>query len=314
MELDYTDRNRRRARLYVGVGLFVALVVGGAVYLALNASGLNRQGEVAMRDVVVATRDIASRKPIEEGDVQMRRVAADPTNETAFTRIDEVLGRVSAVAIAPGQLVTRNMLASAVTGQTFSILEPGEEFDTSLPDLRAVSLSVPDDRALGGLLQPGQRVDVVASLGVNPLLGREDEQADPGAAAALDYVAGPTTKVTVQDVTVLAKSATVYVLRVDVATAEKIAELSALGAQFTLILRPDQDSRTAETDGSTIDSLIEEFGFPLPGPVEIEADGSATAEESDGADSSAAQASPAEDAGSDPSPTSEPSPAPATTP
>ncbi|HEX2221027.1 MAG TPA: SAF domain-containing protein, partial [Candidatus Limnocylindria bacterium] len=204
MELEYTDKNRRRSRLYIGAGLIVALLVGGAVFVALQASGLTRQGDVQMRDVVVAAREIPSRKPLEEGDVQMRRVTADPTNESAFTRIDEVLGRVSSVTVAPGQLITRNLLASTVTGQTFSILEPGQQFDRSLPHVRAVSLNVPDDRAGGGLLQPGQIVDVIATLGVNPTLGREDEQADPGAAAALEVVAGPSTKVTLQQLNVLA--------------------------------------------------------------------------------------------------------------
>jgi hypothetical protein len=33
---------------------------------------------------------------------------------------------------------------------------------------------------------------------------------------------------------------------------------------FTLVLRPDEDDREAQTEGSTIDSLIEEFDFPVP--------------------------------------------------
>ena len=78
-----------------------------------------------MRDVVVATRDIPARKAIEEGDVSVRIVAADPTNETAFTSLDEVLGRVVGIPVATGQLMTRNVLASTTEGQTFSILEPG---------------------------------------------------------------------------------------------------------------------------------------------------------------------------------------------
>lgn len=268
MELDYTHGSRRRAQLYLGAGIVIALIAAAGVLLLLRAGGAGQQS-VEMREVVAATRDIASRKPIEEGDVEMRRVPIDRTNESAFTRIDEVLGRVSSVPVAPGQLITRNLLASTVTGQTFSILEPGQEFDRSLPNLRAVSLNVPDDRAVAGLLQPGQQVDLVATLGVNPTQGRDDEQADPGAATALDFVAGPTTKVTIQRLTVLAKNGAIYILRTDVETAEKIAELTALGGQFTLVLRVDEDDRVADTEGSTIDTLIQEFDFPLPGPVEL---------------------------------------------
>ncbi|HEX2220891.1 MAG TPA: hypothetical protein VHK06_00020, partial [Candidatus Limnocylindria bacterium] len=146
-------------------------------------------------------------------------------------------------------------------------------------------------------------VDVIATLGVNPTLGREDEQADPGAAAALEVVAGPSTKVTLQQLNVLAKNGTIYILRTDVATAEKLSELTALGGQFTLVLRADEDDRTAETDGSTIDSLIEEFGFPLPGPVESEAGNRPSAEETPAPEEvPAAEGTP----GAEPSPTAAP--------
>ena len=50
------------------------------------------------------------------------------------------------------------------------------------------------------------------------------------------------------------------------ATAEKIAELAAAGGIFTMALRPEQDEREADTVGSTVDMLIDEFGFPIPAP------------------------------------------------
>jgi hypothetical protein len=39
-----------------------------------------------------------------------------------------------------------------------------------------------------------------------------------------------------------------------------------------MVLRPDQDDRIASTEGSTLDSLIEEFGFPLPRPFDTTQD------------------------------------------
>ena len=52
-------------------------------------------------------------------------------------------------------MLTQNMLASAATGGQFSILEPGETVAPDSEAWRAVSMTVPDDRAVGGLLQPG---------------------------------------------------------------------------------------------------------------------------------------------------------------
>jgi Flp pilus assembly protein CpaB len=259
------DRNRRRSRIYVGVGLIMAILVGGVVLVALQGSAMLRE-PVEMRAVVVAVRDIASRKPIEEGDVAIREVVADPTNETAYTLIEDVLGRVSGVPITTGQLVTRNMLAASSTGQAYSILEAGEEYDPSGPELRAVSVNVPDDRAVAGTLLPGQWVDLVVTLAINPALGvvTEGPGASAGPGAEPGFVAGPSTKVTLQMLTVLARNGTIYILRTDLATAEKIAELTAAGGQFTLVLRPDEDDRVADTTGSTLDMLLDEFGFPIP--------------------------------------------------
>ena len=268
MELEYTDKNAKRSKLYIAAGILIALIVGAAVFFALQASNLvGSAGPAQMRSVVVAVRDIPSRKPIEEGDVAMRQVAVDATNETAFSRIDEVLGRVSGVSISTGQLVSRNLLASTTEGQSFSILDPALKFDPSGPALRAVSVSVPDDHAVAGTLQAGQRVDLIATMPMNPQIGQAPGQAPAASPAA--YLPGPSTKVTLQGVTILSRNGTIYILRADLPTAEKVTEITAAGGTFTMVLRPDEDERTATTAGSTLDSLIKEFGFPVPRPFAI---------------------------------------------
>ncbi len=265
VELEYSDRNSKRSKVYIAVGVIIALIVGGIVFVALQASGLTAETKVETRDVVVAARDIAARKPIEEGDVAMRSLPVDATNATALTRIDEVLGRVSGVAISTGQLLSPNLLASTTQGQAYSILEPGEKFDPSGPDLRAVSISVPDERAVAGTLQPGQRVDLIVTMAINPEIG-----AAPAAPAApAKFVPGPSTKVTLQKLDILARNGALYILRSDLATAEKVSELQAAGGQFTMVLRPAADERTATTLGSTLDRLIDEFGFPVPVPPDF---------------------------------------------
>ena len=267
MELEYTDNNAKRSKLYIAVGILIALIVGAAVFFALQASNLvGSAGPAQMRSVVVAVRDIPGRKPIEEGDVAMRQVAVDATNETAFSRIDEVLGRVSGVSISTGQLVSRNLLASTTEGQSFSILDPGTKFDPSGPAMRAVSVSVPDDHAVAGTLQAGQRVDLIATMPMNPQIGQAPGEATASPAA---FLPGPSTKVTLQAVTILSRNGVIYILRADLATAEKVTEITAAGGTFTMVLRPDEDERTATTEGSTLDSLIKEFGFPVPRPFAI---------------------------------------------
>ena len=265
MELEYSNRNSRRSKIYIAVGIVIALLVAATVYLALQASGLTKETTVENRNVVVATQDIPARKAVEEGDVEVRSVPADPTNATAFTSLDQVLGRVAGVAIAEGQLMTLNMLASTTEGQTFSILEPGQEFDPSMPDWRALSITAGDSSAVAGTIVPGQTVDLIVTMPVNPELGQTEEEA-----AASEFVAGPSTKVTLQNVTLQARTGGVYIIRADLATAEKITELTTIGGTFTMVLRHEEDDRTAETEGSTVDRLLEEYDFPLPARPEFE--------------------------------------------
>jgi Flp pilus assembly protein CpaB len=263
VELEYSDKNSRRSKVYIGVGVIVALLVAATVYLALQANGLTGKEEVEMRSVVVAAREIPARKAIEEADVVIREVVADPTNEGAFGSLDQVLGRVAGIPVTSGQLISVSSLASTTEGSTFSILAPGEEYDAAGPDVRAVSLTVADANAVAGLLVPGQRVDLIVTMPINPELGQTEEGAD---AQAANFIAGPSTKVTLQSVTILSRNGGVYIVRADLETAEKIAELQAVGGVFTMALRPEEDDRTADTEGSTVDRLIEEFGFPVPVP------------------------------------------------
>ena len=69
MELEYSDKNSRRSKVYIVVGVIVALLVAATVFVALQASGLTGDREVEMRDVVVATREI----PVAQGDRGGRR-------------------------------------------------------------------------------------------------------------------------------------------------------------------------------------------------------------------------------------------------
>lgn len=278
MELEYSDQNSRRSKVYIAVGAIIALVVAATVFFALQASKLAPAADVEMRTVVVAAADIAARTPITEADVTTREVPADPTNAQAFTSVDQAIGRVTGVPVASGQLVGPTVLASTAEGMTYSILAPGEAFDPEGPDWRAVSVNVPASNAVGGTLASGQLVDLIVTMPLNPATEEEapaDEEppADEGADGedADDegaIMSGPSTKVTLQSLPILFRDGDIYILRADLETAEKIAELVASGGHFTFVLRLEEDERTADTEGSTIDQLVEEYEFPLPRAIE----------------------------------------------
>jgi Flp pilus assembly protein CpaB len=257
-ELEFRDHGRR-GRWIIIAGVVLALVAGaGGFYLLTQAQQEAAAQGVPRISVVVAAREIPARKPIETGDIALREVPQDVTNAAAFTAVEEVVGRISGVTIPTGQLVTKNLLASVAAGGQFSVLGPDASIAPDSPNLRAVSLNVPDDRAVGGLIEPGQTVDVFVTVTVNV----PQEIAEKGR-----LYTDKSTKLTYQDVPVLAKSGTFYIVRVTETMAEEISHLQASAtASFSLALRPPEDTRTVDVAdlGETTNRIIDEYGLPIP--------------------------------------------------
>jgi Flp pilus assembly protein CpaB len=258
--MEYRDPSKR-GRWIVVIGIVLAVVAGGAAFYAINqAQQQAGQGSLAKVSVVVAARAIPARKPVEPADVEVREIPLDPTNSEAIVvgQPDQVIGRVLAVSAFQGQMLTQNMLASAVTGGQFSILEPGEVIGPESENWRAVSLTVPDDRAVGGLLQPGMTVDIITSATVNVPQDLLTEG---------DYYTDKSSKITYQNMVILARTSTYYVIKATLAVAEEISHLQASGtATFSLILRPESDIRLVDASsfGATTNDLIGKYGLPVP--------------------------------------------------
>ncbi len=119
---------------------------------------------------------------------------------------------------------------------------------------------MPDDRAVGGLVRPGDTVDVFVTTTVS---------VPEALAEAGRYVTDKSTKITYQDLIVLAKAQTFYVMKVPAALAEEISHLQASGAAaFSLALRPPTDDRTVDASrlGETTNLIIQRYGLPIPVP------------------------------------------------
>ena len=116
--------NRRRQRAIIAVGVVLALVAGGAAFYLVNqAQQQAAQSGTQKAAVVVAIRAIPARLAIVAEDVTVREVPLDDTNAVGVaTDVQDVIGRIPAVTILQGQLVTTNMLASSSEGGQFSIL------------------------------------------------------------------------------------------------------------------------------------------------------------------------------------------------
>jgi Flp pilus assembly protein CpaB len=260
MEMEYRDPSKR-GRWIVLLGVVLAIGAGAAAfYLINNAQQQAGQSGLKLTSGVVAARAIPARKPVEADDVQLRTdIPLDQTNaEGVITDPAQVVGRILAVDVKPGQLVTTNLLASTTAGGQFSILGPDETVAPDSEAWRAVSLTVPDDRAVGGLLGPNMTVDVFVTATVN---------VPQGVLTQGRYYTDQSTKITYQDMLILARQGTSYIVKATLPVAEEINHLLAAGnAQFSFALRPDADTRTLDLSklGATTNRIIERYGLPVP--------------------------------------------------
>ena len=261
MEMEYKDPSRR-GKFLVVMGVVLALAAGGAAFFLISQAQ-QQAGQAGLQKVavVVAVRTIPARKIIEAEDVVVREIPLDPTNAQGIVPTpDRVIGRVPAVTILEGQMVLTNLLASSAEGGQFSILGPDETVAPDSIAWRAVSMTVPDDRAVGGLLIPSQTVDVLATATIN-VLTTLDTIGEEG------YYTDKSTKITYQGMVILARTGTFYVLKVPLDVAEEISHLQASGtATFSMVLRPDIDTRLVDaTDlGTTTNRMIQRYGLPIP--------------------------------------------------
>lgn len=263
MEMEYKDPSKR-GRWIVVAGIVLAVAAGGAAFFLINqAQQQAGQGELQKVNVVVAVRPVPVRQPIVAEDLTVRQVPADDTNTDAIAVRDvkDVIGQVLPVTLFQGQMVTRSMLntsggAGGTTG--FSILEPGETVAPDSEAWRAVSMTVPDDRAVGGLITAGMTVDVLLSAQIN---------VPQDLLTAGKYYTDKSTKITYQNMLILAKTGSGYVVKATLAQAEEITHLVATGnAQFSMLMRPPSDVRFADASklGETTNVIIARYGLPIP--------------------------------------------------
>jgi Flp pilus assembly protein CpaB len=271
MEMEFKDNSRRRTLVLV-IGVLLALGAGAAAFMLSSQSTDEPAASIPTHEIVVAATLIDARKPIEPSMVTLLTVPRDASNEMAFTDVNDVVTKVAAISIPLNQPITPNMLASAVGLGQIDILEANETVAPNSPVLRAVSLVVPAERAVGGLIAEGQRIDVIATLPFDVTVPLDPETGapaiDPETNEPITYTSGSSTKPMWMDVPVIGRpeGSDTYILRMDLQAAEEVALAQSLGAQFTFVLRPAVDTREVDRSeyGETQDRLLVRYNFPIP--------------------------------------------------
>lgn len=259
MEMEYKDTNRR-GKFVIIVGVVLAIVAGAtSFYLISQAQQDAGKGELELVSIVVAAQVIPARTPIQPGALVVRQVPLDAATQVGIVTDPAALaGKVLAVPVAIGQPIYTTMIASSSAGQNFSILGPNETVAPDSPAWRAISIIIPDDRAVAGLLVPGQTIDIFMSATISVPVTNEPIGV---------YYSDMVTKITYQDMVILGRAGSQYILRTSLAVAEEINHLLAAGTvTFSAALRPDQDVRFVDVSqlGATTNRILEKYGLPFP--------------------------------------------------
>ena len=273
MEMEFKDTGRRRRLLLIGLGLALALAAGyGAFRLASNGSNAPA---VIKEPVLVAARNIPARTTLTADDVTLRDIPIDEILGESYREADLVVGRVTSVPIYADQQMTPNLFATAAADAEFSILGPDETIAPDSAFWRAVAVNVPPERAVNGQIQDGQHVDLFISVDFQIVaLDPEGNYQVVDTATQDGLMSGKSTKITIQDLTVLKADpdSNMYILKVDLRQAEQIYHVVQVAPDsFSLALRPDEDTRADDpTDyGTTTDRLIMTYLFPVPQLVDL---------------------------------------------
>jgi pilus assembly protein CpaB len=146
--------NRSRLLMIGGLALAAGLLVSFAVYDRLRnsaGSGSNERGV----QVVVAANDIQVGAKLEPRDVTQVMIPQSAVPPGAFLDKSKVLGRGAVLPISKGEFILPSKLAA---------LNAGAGLPSMIPQgMRAVSVRVNDVVSVAGFVQPGTRVDVLAT-------------------------------------------------------------------------------------------------------------------------------------------------------
>ena len=209
--------------------------------------------------MVVASKLIPARTPILPGAVQIAEIPLDPLTQVGIvTDPKQLEGKVLAIPVSVGQPIYKNMIASAAGQSGFSILGPDETVAPDSEIWRAISITIPDDRAVAGLLVAGQSIDIFMTATIAVPVTNQPTGI---------YYSDLVTKITYQDMVILERAGSQYILKASLAVSEEINHMLATGTvQFSAALRPDQDVRFVDVSrlGATTNRILEKYGLPFP--------------------------------------------------
>jgi len=225
----------------IAVGCGLAASIGVSQYME-NANGSAAHAETAK--ILVAMSDINIGEKLDAQTVKLEEWPKDRVPEGAVYELTEVEGKYSRMRMYSGEPILQAKLMDSNKNSPTVTIPKG---------FRVVSVKVSVETAGGGLIQPGDRVDVLV------LLRKSAEVPETGARTILKdvnvfSVDGATERGTDEDGQTRALSTVSLLLTPR--QAESVTLASELGRLFLTLRRPDDDLAETSDEGETVRSLL----------------------------------------------------------
>jgi pilus assembly protein CpaB len=164
--------NRRLLLLALVAGIVAAILIYTALSRGSESTG--SAGAASTVPAVVARQDIPARTKITSSMVEVRQLPTDTHSELAYTDLSQVVGQVTRYPIATNEeMLSTKVVAlesAAATGDSLSYVIPEGR--------RAISIQVTQVVSSGGLVLPGDYVDIIGVFDVTFGAGDQETKAD----------------------------------------------------------------------------------------------------------------------------------------
>jgi pilus assembly protein CpaB len=276
--------NRRRGILWLVAGLLLAILAAALSYYAFQqivTEQIDQAQEEPTQTVVVARELINERAVIRPADIRTEERPVEEVPSGAIFKTDDAVGRITTVAVQPGQVIlTQNLIESFPS----SGVEPSEIVTTTVnfnqalgEELVAFALPAGDRLSKEGILLPGDRVDLLFSTDV------AGEQEGTG---------GKVSVYAIQDLEILqiiyqpppanegkdgekeekpvdspARIPKTLIVAIEPQDSVVLKYAIDTNTSLDLVLRAEDNRRDFEVDAVTINTIADQYEFIAPRPV-----------------------------------------------
>lgn len=289
---------KRSNRLVILVGVLLAVVAFVLVVILLNQRPSTTVEEDPNVTVLVATQPIAIGDEVTPDMVETRDIPPDAVSGTPLGDPSQLRNRTALIAVPEGAQVNEQAFGQLGNESVDIVaqLQPGE---------KAIAMQVDRTTGLDFLIKQGDHIDIILAAQMTVVQPTQESVQNPGQPPRFEVVEGLDNVRTVK--TVLQNKRVLYVSETRIrneegqptpeppagtegeAAPEPIIESVIIvfagtdadaevvklmmrddgdrGA-LTVVLRNPQDEAIEETEGLTIDGLVERYGVPVPDIVE----------------------------------------------